>query len=119
VSKLDEVAQRHLPKLLDYGCPVDPTGGDVAAIFRGCVRLLRGESVESETREGHRLTVRASLVGVTVIVSRPVDGSDLVEVEPIPFTNAHDALVYAYGLISNFNIAWSDFEGLTSNGGRI
>lgn len=84
-----------LPRFEWLGSPVDPTRGDVEAIFAGAVRLLRGETIRSSTREGTLIEI----VGTTVRV-----GDDVRT-----FDSSHDALVWAYSLIDDFNVAWSDF----------
>lgn len=88
---------KSLPRLSDHGAPVEPTEGDVLAIHAGAVRLVRGETIESVSRTGERIVIRGSTLTV---------GEQVRE-----FDSSYDALVVAYGAISNFNRAWADFEG--------
>lgn len=90
-----------LPRLRDMGHPVEPTSGDVNAIYIASVRLMRGEVIES-------ITVRCEPVRVEMI-----DGVTFVTVgeQRRGFQSAFDALLVAYDKIGNFNISWADFEG--------
>lgn len=92
------------PHLLDFGHRVERlTSGDVAAITAAAVRLFRGDSVYSTTRAGRLLAVAIDHASGDAVLA--VDGAPLIR------GCAHDVLVHAYNLISNFNVAWDDFRG--------
>ncbi len=86
-----------LPVLRWHGSPVDPTRGDVDAIFAGTVRLVRGETICARGPNGIAIEVRGTTVRV---------GDRVIECE-----SSHDALVVAYGEINDFNEAWAAFHG--------
>lgn len=107
-----EREQRFLPRLADHGYSVEPTDGDVQAIFAGALRLLRGERIESVDPEMRKVVVE--------MMSDDYPGWTEVSVgsEQVQFTNAYDALVYAYGRISSFNHSWQDFEAAAAEEGN-
>lgn len=100
---LSRPAEDPKPHLTEHGSRVDPHASDVDAIFAACARVLCGETVRSTTHSGAELTVALDHASGDAVLS--VDGCALIR------CCAHDAIVHAYGLISNFNIAWDDFHG--------
>jgi hypothetical protein len=92
-----------LPRLRWYGSPVEPTTGDVDAIFAGAVRLMRSERIVSTTPKGERVLVSMISSGRTVVMV----GNRRRE----EFASAFDALLVAYELIAEFNECWAAFEG--------
>jgi hypothetical protein len=91
----------NLPRLRWLGEVVEPTSGDVDAIHLGAVRLLRGETIESDTPRGEPVRV-VNEGGRTVVT---------IGTERHEFASAFDALVVAYGAIDEFNLAWPAFSG--------
>lgn len=84
------------PYLIERDVSVEVTEGDFRAIWKACVRLLRGESITSTTPDGERVDLLADRVRVA---GRTVYRGC-----------AHDCAVYAYGRISSWQRAWMDFE---------
>jgi hypothetical protein len=88
------------PVLTDHGYPCGVTDGDVRAIGTAAARVLRGEMILSVTPKGEQVAIYMHRGRAAVrIGTGPV----------LLFDNTLDALVTAYGEISNFNIAWEDF----------
>lgn len=91
-----------LPRLRWFGSIVEPTSGDVSAIFAGACRLMAGERIESSTPKGERVVVAMTATGRTVVTV-----GDRIRAE---YASAFDALVVAYSEL-DFNDAWADFKG--------
>lgn len=93
---------RSLPVLREFGAPVEPTEGDVAALIEGCRRLLAGKYLTSTGRDGER--VEACIHGDYGVLR--ING-----VVAHHASNAYDLAVLFYAACWRWQVAWDALEG--------